>query len=109
MPSGIDLLPTTLPSKRVSEAPDELLKTSPPGNTGPYVVILYDCDCHTFEDVITQLQKAIGCTPEKGDAYANEVHTQGRAVVHSGDDADCERVANILREIRLQVETDRSA
>lgn len=109
MPTGIDLLPAVLPARRTSEAPDELLEPAPPGHTGPYVVILYDCDCHTFEDVITQLQKAIGCTPEKGEAFATEVHMKGRAVVYSGDDEECERVANILRQIRLQVETDRSA
>jgi len=109
MPQGIDLLPAIRPYERVMEAPDEQLEQTPPAHGGPYVVILYNCDCHSFEDVITQLQKAIGCTPEKGEAFAQEVHTQGRAVVYSGDDTECDRVANILREIRLQVETDRSA
>ena len=109
MPLGIDLLPAVRPDERVLDAPDEMDEKTPPGHDGPYVVILYDCDCHSFEDVITQLQKAIGCTPEKGEAFAMEVHTKGRAVVFSGDDAECERVANILRQIRLQVETDRSA
>lgn len=74
----------------------------------PYIVILYNCDCHTFDDVIRQMQKATGCSLEKGEAVAYEVHTRGRAAVFSGSQIECERVANILREIRLQVETDRA-
>lgn len=74
----------------------------------PYIVILYNCDCHTFDDVIRQMQKATGCSYEKGEAVAYEVDSRGRAVVFSGSQVECERVANILREIRLQVETDRA-
>jgi ATP-dependent Clp protease adaptor protein ClpS len=75
---------------------------------GPYIVILYNCDCHTFDEVIGQMQKATGCSYEKGQEVANEVHTRGRAIAYTGSQEECERVANILREIRLQVETDRA-
>ena len=74
---------------------------------GPWVVILYNCDCHTFDEVILQLQKAIGCTLEKAFEIADEAHTRGRAIAHTGEAEECERVAKILRSIRLQVETDR--
>lgn len=74
----------------------------------PYIVILYNCDCHTFDDVIRQMQKATGCSLEKGEAVAYEVDSRGRAVVYAGTQDECERVANILREIGLQVETDRA-
>jgi len=109
MPQGIDLMPAVLPDERILEAPDERQQRTPPGSDGPYVVILYNCDCHTFEQVEEQLQKAIGCTLEKAEAFAMEVHTTGRSVVFSGSDAECEKVANVLRQIRLQVETDKSA
>jgi ATP-dependent Clp protease adaptor protein ClpS len=109
MPQGIDLMPAVLPDERILEAPDEREQRTPPGSDGPYVVILYNCDCHTFEQVEEQLQKAIGCTLEKAEAFAMEVHTTGRSVVYSGSDVECEKVANILRQIRLQVETDKSA
>lgn len=78
------------------------------GVNGPWMVILYNCDCHTFEDVIGILQKAIGCTVEQGFALALEVHTRGRAVVFSGEREECDRVASIIASIRLQVETDRA-
>jgi len=76
--------------------------------TGPWIVILYDCDCHSFDDVETILQKATGCSLEKAEAIALEVHTKGRAICYSGTEEDCERVARIIGSIRLQVETDRA-
>jgi len=27
----------------------------------PWMTILHNCDCHTFEEVVKQLQKAIAC------------------------------------------------
>ncbi len=74
--------------------------------SGPYVVILYNCDCHTFEQVIGQLQRAAGYSIEKAFAIALEAHTRGRAIAYTGEAVDCERVAGILRSIGLQVETD---
>jgi hypothetical protein len=73
---------------------------------GPWIVVLYNCECHSFDDVIGILQKAIGCSVEKGFALALEVHTKGRAIVFSGEREECEKVANIIASIRLQVETD---
>jgi ATP-dependent Clp protease adaptor protein ClpS len=76
-------------------------QTAPPAR-----VLLYDDDWHTFDDVIIQLMKATACDAATGEAHAWTVHTQGRAVVFQGARGDCERVAQVLREIRLQVEVD---
>ncbi len=76
--------------------------------SGPWIVILYDCDCHTFDDVEMILQKATGCSLEKAEAIALEVHTKGRAICFSGSQEECDRVARIIASIRLQVETDRA-
>ena len=102
-------MPAVIPGVRTVEAPEERTQRTPPGANGPYLVILYNCDCHTFDQVEEQLQKAIGCTLEKAEAFATEVDSTGRSVVFSGEEVECEKVANILREIRLQVETDKSA
>lgn len=75
---------------------------------GPWIVILYNCDCHTFDDVIYILMKATGCTAEKGLQIAIEVDTKGRAICFSGSKEECDRVADIIGSIRLQVETDRA-
>ena len=101
----IDLMPATLPARR--EAPTEQEERTS-GTDGPFVVILYNCDCHTFEQVEVQLQKATGCTLEKAEAFAMEIHTTGRAVVYAGGQEKCEQVAGVLRQIKLQVETDRA-
>jgi ATP-dependent Clp protease adapter protein ClpS len=74
----------------------------------PFVVILYNCDCHTFDEVILQMQKATGCSVEKASQVAHEVHNSGRAIAFSGSLEKCEKVAAVLRQIKLQVETDRS-
>lgn len=73
----------------------------------PWVVILYNDDFHNFDEVILQLQKATGCSLESAEAIAFEAHTSGRAIAYTGSMEECERVAAILRQIRLQVETDR--
>ena len=106
-------MPAVMPGERTIEetveAPDEQQERTPPGADGPFVVILYNCDCHTFELVEKQLQKATGCTQEKAEAHAMEVHTTGRSIVFSGSEVECEKVANVLRQFKLQVETDKTA
>jgi len=104
MPPGIDLLPAVLPAPAPTADP----QAGDPETVSPYVVIVYDDDWHTFEQVEVQLQKATACTLEKAEAYALEIHTSGRAIVFSGPMEKCERVASVLREIKLQVETDRA-
>jgi ATP-dependent Clp protease adaptor protein ClpS len=95
-----ELLPTIDPTEQ----------TWLPGETGgPYVVILYNCDCHSFDEVIIQLQKATACSQARAEQIAEEAHQTGRAIAYSGSDLECERVAGILRSIGLQVETDRSS
>lgn len=93
---------TTLPEYEVLERNAESAETS-----GPWVVILYNCDCHSFDEVILQLQKATGCALEKAVDIAVEAHTRGRAIAYTGSGEDCEKAAAVLRSIRLQVETDR--
>lgn len=72
----------------------------------PAWVILYNDDWHTFDDVITQLVKAGACDADTAAFHAWTVHTEGRSRVFDGAREDCERVAGVLREIRLQVEVD---
>lgn len=75
---------------------------------GPWIVILYNCDCHTFDDVIGILMQATGCTAAQGQKIAEEVDSKGRAICFSGSQPECDRVAGIIGSIRLQVETDRA-
>lgn len=74
----------------------------------PWVVILYNCDCHSYEEVIFQVQRATGCSLEKAVWITHEAHVTGRAITYSGTLEECERVARVLRDIQLQVETDKA-
>src|SRR5213595_3829687 len=69
----------------------------------PWMTILHNCDCHTFEQVVKQLQKAIACSEAEGWDIAWQVHNTGKAVVKIAAEAECVRVGNILASIGLVV------
>jgi ATP-dependent Clp protease adapter protein ClpS len=69
----------------------------------PWMTILHNCECHTFEQVVTQLQKAIACTEAAGWELAWQVHNTGKAVVKIAPETECVRVGNILAAIGLVV------
>jgi ATP-dependent Clp protease adaptor protein ClpS len=68
--------------------------------------ILFNCNCHTFQDVAVQLMKAIRCSYEQGLQLANVVHYTGSAVVYSGPKERCEAVACVLEDIGLRTQVD---
>jgi ATP-dependent Clp protease adaptor protein ClpS len=74
----------------------------------PWLTILHNCDCHTFEQVVRQLQKAISCSEAEGWEIAWRVHNTGKAVVKIGPEAECVRVGNILAAIGLVVTVTQS-
>jgi ATP-dependent Clp protease adapter protein ClpS len=69
----------------------------------PWMTILHNCECHTFEQVVRQLQKAIACSEAEGWEIAWQVHNTGKAVVKVAPEAECVRVGNILASIGLVV------
>ena len=70
-------------------------------------VILFNDDLHTFEEVIEQIIKATKCSLNEAQEKTFEVHNNGKAVVYSGELAQCLKVSGILEEILLhtQIET----
>lgn len=73
----------------------------------PWKVILYDDDVHTFDEVILQVQRATGYSLERATQITLEADRVGRAVCFEGVKESCQKVAAVLRQIRLQVEVDR--
>ncbi len=69
----------------------------------PWVVILFNDDYHSFDEVIHQVQKATGCSAEEAYTITYTAHTTGQAVAFAGRKSRCEEVASVLREIDLQV------
>jgi ATP-dependent Clp protease adapter protein ClpS len=85
-------------------APEDVAETGTGSGEGSKVY-LFNCDCHTFDDVIGQLVKAVpGMTRGQAEELAWRVHTQGLAEVYRGGAPECERVAAILAEIGLIVQ-----
>jgi ATP-dependent Clp protease adaptor protein ClpS len=74
---------------------------------GPYVVILYNDDIHSADEVVSQVQKATGYPIMRCIEIMFEAHSFGRSIAFTGSQEACERSANVLRQIRLQVETDK--
>jgi len=66
-------------------------------------VILFNCDCHSFDEVERQLLKATHCTLSAARRFSWEVHNKGSATVYEGPRERCEAVAAVLEDIRLRV------
>jgi ATP-dependent Clp protease adapter protein ClpS len=69
----------------------------------PWMTILHNCDCHTFEQVVKQLQKAIACSEAKGWELAWQVHNTGKASSRWVPRPSASASANILASIGLIV------
>ena len=72
----------------------------------PAKVILFNDEVHTFDEVIGQLLKATGCSTQRAEALAWEVHTRGRAIVYTGELARCVAVSGVLEEIALMTQIE---
>ena len=70
----------------------------------PFIVVLYNDDHHTFDEVIVQLQKATNCSFEAARDYAFTVHVKGQAEVFKGELSQCLKVSSVLEEISLHTQ-----
>lgn len=70
----------------------------------PWQLILYNDNVHTFDEVINQLIKALGCSLEKAKELTNKVHSDGKATVYEGTFEECFKVNSVLQEIQLVTE-----
>lgn len=66
-------------------------------------VLLFNCNCHTFDSVIFQLMYATECSFEQAKRYAHIAHLNGKATVFTGTLKKCDLVADKLAEIGLIV------
>ena len=66
-------------------------------------VILFNCNCHTFDDVIEQLMVALGCSSEKASQLAHVADQFGSVKVYEGDKESCGKVVDIIGSVGLVV------
>lgn len=70
----------------------------------PCRVILYNDDWHTFDEVIFQIIKAVGCSFEEARTMTFEVHVKGKCTVFAGSMEECLKVSSVLEEIALHTQ-----
>ncbi len=70
----------------------------------PWRVMLFDDDVHTFDEVINQLMKALGCESSHAEELTFKVHDEGKANVYEGTFEECFEVNGVLKEIQLVTE-----
>jgi ATP-dependent Clp protease adapter protein ClpS len=70
----------------------------------PVKVLLFNDSVHTFDEVIGQVTKAIGCSSDHAEKIALEVHHHGKSVVYDGEISECLRVSSVLEEIGLHTQ-----
>jgi ATP-dependent Clp protease adapter protein ClpS len=90
---------TTLPVEQVGEDEEVILEE-------PTKVILFNDNEHTFDEVITQIIKALKCTSQHAEDLTWDVHNQGKAVVFSGELVKCMEVSSVLEEIKLMTQIE---
>jgi ATP-dependent Clp protease adaptor protein ClpS len=70
----------------------------------PWHLILYNDEEHTFDEVINQLIKALGCSVSHAEELTWKVHNDGKALVYEGTFEECLKINNVLQEIELITE-----
>jgi len=68
-----------------------------------YLVVVWDNDYNTWEEVMEILQKATNCSPDEAYLETWEIHHLGKSVVHHASREECQRVARIIRTIGIKV------
>lgn len=87
---------------------ERILEDDGTGLGNPWQTVLYNCDCHTYDQVIWALMAAISCTREQAYEYAWIVDHHGRGSVYHGERSECERVMLVLRNGGLVSEIEES-
>lgn len=95
---------TALPDVKTRRQPSQDIVESPIQSASGFIVIVYDNDVNTADEVVMILRKATACTQEEAEIEMWEVHNLGKSVVHHGSKEECERVASIIRTIGIRVE-----
>ena len=85
--------PSQLPISQTDDTETSILSAT---------VLLFNDDHHTFEEVTGQIIKATRCNPSKAKRLTWIVHTQGKALVYTGDIQMCIKVSDTLEEIDLR-------
>ncbi|MCX6155177.1 MAG: ATP-dependent Clp protease adaptor ClpS [Candidatus Kapabacteria bacterium] len=74
--------------------------------TFPVRVILFNDDWHSFDEVVSQIIKAINCSTQHANNLMLEAHKNGKVCVFEGEIAECLAVSSVLEEIALHTQIE---
>ena len=66
-------------------------------------VILFDCYCHTFDEVVHEVMKAVPCSYQDAHAIASRAQSEGKSQVCKGTRLYCGSVAGMLSGTGLTI------
>lgn len=66
-----------------------------------WIVIAFNNEVNTFQEVITVLLYATKCSPERALELTNKIHNEGEAIVYSSSEEACNQVAKIISQIGI--------
>ena len=75
--------------------------------TGRWMVVIYNNETTSFDDVIAILMRSTGCTMQEAYIETWEAHTYGKAAVHFSDQDECEIVAAMIGSIGVRTQVCR--
>ena len=84
------------------ESNEDVAEDAGHGGSQPWKTVLFNCDCHTFDEVENVVMKATRCTLSRARQISNEVHVRGSAVVYDGPRERCEAVADTISSVGLR-------
>ncbi len=95
---------TMAPERVTPILPDREDLDSHRNNSEGWIVIAYDNDINTWNEVVSILCRATSCTEEEANIETWEIDNLGKSVVHHGSQEECQRAANVIRTIGMRVE-----
>ncbi len=72
--------------------------------TGRWMVVIYNNDFNTFDEVVEVIMRSTGCGSDEALIEAWEAHTFGKAPVHFSGRDECEIVAVMISSIGVRTE-----
>jgi len=86
----------------LQKTPAVIVSTKDSGPFG-WKVVIFNCYCHIFDEVVNQIMRATQFTREKSTDIASVAENTGSATVCEGSQEHCEKVARILGGVGLNV------
>jgi hypothetical protein len=75
-----------------------------PKNRGRWMVMIFNNERNSIDEVIDVLMRATMCTKEEAVIETWEAHTYGKASVHFSNRRDCVEVAGIIADVGVKTE-----